>query len=194
MLAQARASKHTCQFQHSVPISQLAMVVAARGGRPAEARAELLAVIDDRVPAGNEAALYPLLTLGAGIEADHRGLPGAEVGRAEALAKIAATAAGLTPKAPVHHGWARLLEAELARARGRTPRRTGRPPSTCCGRPGCRTRWRSRCCGPPRRRWWPGAARRGRSGCARRASSPGPGVTPGCWPRSPRWPSGPAWR
>ncbi|WP_406203340.1 AAA family ATPase [Kitasatospora sp. NBC_01560] len=118
MLAQARASKHTCQFQHSVPISQLAMVVAARGGRPAEARAELLAVIDDRVPAGNEAALYPLLTLGAGIEADHRGLPGAEVGRAEALAKIAATAAGLTPKAPVHHGWARLLEAELARARG----------------------------------------------------------------------------
>ncbi|MFD0273384.1 AAA family ATPase [Kitasatospora sp. NPDC127111] len=118
MLAQARASRHNCQFQHSVPISRLALVTAARAGRPAEARAELLAVLDQHLPAGNESSLYPLLALGAGVEADHRGLPAMEPGRPEVLAKIAAAAAALTPTVPVHHGWARMVEAELARAEG----------------------------------------------------------------------------
>ncbi|WP_395294272.1 AAA family ATPase [Kitasatospora hibisci] len=118
MLAQARASKQNCQFQHSVPISRLAMVLAARAGRPAEARAELLAVIEGHLPAGNEASLYPLLALGAGVEADHRGLPELDRDRPAVLARIAAAVAGLTPKAPLHEGWARLLEAELARAEG----------------------------------------------------------------------------
>ncbi|WP_277347254.1 helix-turn-helix transcriptional regulator [Streptomyces sp. CB01881] len=119
MLAQARASDRVCQFQHSVPISRLAVLIAARGGRLLEARAELLAVIDNPIPAGNEAALYPLLVDGAAAEADSRGLPEAGPGRAEVLAKIAAVAALLTPKASLHHGWARLLEAELARAEDR---------------------------------------------------------------------------
>ncbi|MFD9594870.1 AAA family ATPase [Kitasatospora sp. NPDC059973] len=118
MLAQARASDRVCQVQHSVPISRLAVLIAARGGRPLEARAELLAVIGGPVPAGNEAALYPLLIDGAAAEADGRGLPEADPGRPAVLARIAEVAAGLTPKAPLHHGWARLLEAELARAEG----------------------------------------------------------------------------
>ncbi|MEV0537001.1 AAA family ATPase [Kitasatospora sp. NPDC050463] len=118
MLAQARASDRISQFQHSVPISRLAVRVAARSGRPLEARAELLAVIGGPVPSGNEAALYPLLVDGAAAEADSRGLPEAAPGRAGVLARIAEVAARLNPKAPLHHGWARLLEAELARAEG----------------------------------------------------------------------------
>ncbi|MER7756647.1 AAA family ATPase [Kitasatospora sp. NPDC097643] len=118
MLAQARASKRVSQFQHTVPIARLALVIAARSGRPLEARAELLTVIEGRLPVGHEGVLYPLLALGAGVEADVRGLPEAAAGRAGVLAAIAATAARLTPKAPVHHGWARLLEGELARAEG----------------------------------------------------------------------------
>ncbi|MFG3050735.1 AAA family ATPase [Kitasatospora sp. NPDC048239] len=116
LLAQARAANRIGQLQHSVPISRLAVRIAALSGRPMEARAELLAALD--LPIGQEADLYPLLVEGAAVEADCRGLPEAEDGRAEVLARIAAAAAGLTPKAPLHHGWARLLEAELARAEG----------------------------------------------------------------------------
>ncbi|MFJ2782300.1 MULTISPECIES: AAA family ATPase [unclassified Kitasatospora] len=118
MLAQARTANRIGQVQHSVPISQLAVRIAARSGRPMEARAELLAVLEGELPRGYESDLLPLLVDGAGVEADTRGLPEAGPDRARVLALIAATAAGLVPKAPLHHGWARLLEGELARAEG----------------------------------------------------------------------------
>ncbi|MFG2844669.1 AAA family ATPase [Kitasatospora sp. NPDC048296] len=118
MLAQARAANRIGQVQHSVPISRLAMRVAAYGGRPLEARAELLAALAEDGRIGHESDVYPLLVEAAGVEADSRGLPEAEAGRAETLAAIAAAAAELRPRAPLHQGWARLLEAELDRARG----------------------------------------------------------------------------
>ncbi|MBV6699299.1 AAA family ATPase [Kitasatospora aureofaciens] len=118
LLTQARAANRVGQLQHSVPISRLAARIAALNGRPLEARSELLAALADDQRLGDEADLYPLLAEAAGVEADTRGLPEAAAGRAEVLARIAATAARLTPKAPLHHGWARLVEAELARAEG----------------------------------------------------------------------------
>ncbi|MFJ8628195.1 AAA family ATPase [Kitasatospora sp. NPDC093550] len=118
MLAQARAANRVGQVQHSVPISRLAVRLAALGGRPLDARAELLAALAEEGRLGYESDVYPLLVEGAGVEADSRGLPEAEAGRAGALAAIAGAAAALRPRAPLHHGWARLLEAELARAEG----------------------------------------------------------------------------
>ncbi|CAM5492148.1 Helix-turn-helix transcriptional regulator OS=Kitasatospora aureofaciens OX=1894 GN=GCM10010502_33760 PE=4 SV=1 [Kitasatospora aureofaciens] len=117
LLAQARAANRVGQAQHSVPISRLAVRLAAYGGRPLEARAELLAALAEEGRLGYEADVYPLLVEAAGVEADSLGLPEAEAGRAEVLAAIAAAGADLRPQSPLHHGWARLLEAELARAR-----------------------------------------------------------------------------
>ncbi|WP_416874385.1 helix-turn-helix transcriptional regulator [Kitasatospora sp. SC0581] len=118
MLAQARSANRVGQVQHSVPISRLAVRLAALGGRPLEARAELLAALEEDGRLGHESDVYPLLAEAAAVEADSRGLPQADAGRAGALAAIAAAAAALRPRAPLHHGWARLLEAELARAEG----------------------------------------------------------------------------
>ncbi|MFF3114368.1 AAA family ATPase [Kitasatospora sp. NPDC057904] len=118
LVARAREANRVGRIQHSAPISRLAVRIAWLNGRPMEARAELLGALADARRLGDEADVYPLLFEGAAVEADSRGLPEAAAGRAEALAGIAATAAGLTPKAPLHHGWARLLECELARAGG----------------------------------------------------------------------------
>ncbi|MFE6054569.1 AAA family ATPase [Kitasatospora sp. NPDC056446] len=118
MLARARAANRVGQVQHGVPISRLAVRVAALGGRPLEARAELLAALTEDGRLGYEANVYPLLAEAAAVEADTRGLPEAEAGRPAALAAISAAAAALRPRAPLHHGWSRLLEAELARAEG----------------------------------------------------------------------------
>ncbi|MFJ2187356.1 helix-turn-helix transcriptional regulator [Kitasatospora sp. NPDC087861] len=116
MLAQARSANRVGQLQHSMPISRLAVRVAALGGRPLEAREELLAALAEEGRLGHESDVYPLLVEAAAVEADSRGLPEAAAGRAEVLAAIAEAATRLRPRAPLHHGWARLLEGELARA------------------------------------------------------------------------------
>ncbi|MFJ3215406.1 AAA family ATPase [Kitasatospora sp. NPDC086801] len=116
MLAQARSANRVGQLQHSVPISRLAVRIAALAGRPLEAREELLAALAEEGRLGHESDVYPLLVEAATVEADSRGLPEAAAGRAEVLAAIAGRAARLRPRAPMHHGWARLLEGELARA------------------------------------------------------------------------------
>ncbi|MGK4583108.1 helix-turn-helix transcriptional regulator [Kitasatospora sp. HPMI-4] len=127
-LAKARSSAKAVEPQHEVPNIRLAIRIAARTGRPLEARAELLGVLSAgferyAIPSGElldgvAGWLLPLLTDGAAIEADLRGLPAAEPGRPEVLARIAATAARLRPTAPLLIGCLRLLEAELARAEG----------------------------------------------------------------------------
>ncbi|MGW6912205.1 helix-turn-helix transcriptional regulator [Kitasatospora sp. NPDC054939] len=118
LLTQADAANRSGQAQHTIPIRRLALRLAALRGRPLEARAELAAALEDGFGPGYESDVLPLLADAAAVEADHRGLPETAPGRAGVLAVIARTAAGLVPKAPVHHGWARLLEGELARAEG----------------------------------------------------------------------------
>ncbi|MFC8452258.1 AAA family ATPase [Kitasatospora sp. NPDC057223] len=118
LLARARSAHRVCQLQHLVPLAVLAIQVAERAGRPLDARAELLDILDGERPCRGESLLLPLLAAGARVEADARGLPAVDPGRPQVLARIAAAAAGLSPKVPLQVGWARLLEAELARAEG----------------------------------------------------------------------------
>ncbi|MFB7668445.1 AAA family ATPase [Kitasatospora sp. NPDC056138] len=127
-LAKVRSTVRSVDSQHALPTARLAMRIAARAGRPLEARAELLAVLDTSVERyaassgrlldGGAGWLLPVLVDGAAIEADTRGLPAADRGRPETLARIAATAARLRPGIALHVGWLRLLEGELARAEG----------------------------------------------------------------------------
>ncbi|WP_316745801.1 LuxR C-terminal-related transcriptional regulator [Streptomyces sp. MK7] len=126
------------QPQQTLPRADLAVRVAVRSGRFAEARAELLAAIGHGLPSGFDDFAWSLLVHGASAEADSRGLPDAETGRAEVLERIRQVAQGLSRIVPLYEGWALMLDAELARAEGRnTPevwmravevlRPTGRP-------------------------------------------------------------------
>lgn len=117
-LARARAGDGAEDGQQAVSIARLAVALAAQAGRPLEARAELLSVLERMESVGYEADVYPLLVEGARAEADGRGLPQAQEGRARAVAAIVSTAERLRRRAPLHHGWARLLEVELARVEG----------------------------------------------------------------------------
>ncbi|MGE7437320.1 helix-turn-helix transcriptional regulator [Kitasatospora sp. NPDC001175] len=127
-LAKARSAAKAAEPQHEVPAARLAVRIAARTGRPLQARAELLAALgaaveryadpDGQLLDGGAGWLLPLLLVGAANEADARGLPAAEPGRPEALAALAAAAARLRPTVPLLIGCLRLLEAELARAEG----------------------------------------------------------------------------
>ncbi|WP_280672386.1 MULTISPECIES: helix-turn-helix transcriptional regulator [unclassified Kitasatospora] len=104
--------------QHVLPTVRLAIDLAARTGRPLQARAELLAVLDRGLPAKGDCGLLPVLARAAGVEADSVGLPAADLGRAPVLDRIARLLASQRPVVPLHVGWARLAEAELARATG----------------------------------------------------------------------------
>ncbi|WP_234327130.1 helix-turn-helix transcriptional regulator [Streptomyces sp. NRRL WC-3742] len=117
-LTRARAAVGADDGHRAVSITRLAVALAAQAGRPLEARAELLGALAGEGPLGFETDVYPLLVEGAAVEADSRGLPAAEEGRAEAVTAIAAAAGRLRRRAPLHHGWARLLEVELARVEG----------------------------------------------------------------------------
>ncbi len=126
------------QPQHTIPRADLAVRLAIRSGRFAEARAELLTAISGGLPSGFDDFAWSLLVHGATGEADSRGLPGTESGRDEVVELIRQAAQGLSRGVPLYEGWAYMLEAELARAVGHnTPepwlrsvkalRSTGRP-------------------------------------------------------------------
>ncbi|MEU9130956.1 AAA family ATPase [Kitasatospora sp. NPDC048540] len=117
-LAQAVAAGRHEQPQHVLPTVLVSIEIAARWGSPLAAREQILEVLD-REPAGQQTLLLlPLLVRAAAVEADARGLPAAGPGRDGVLARIAAAAEGYRPQVPLHQGWARLLDAELARAHG----------------------------------------------------------------------------
>ncbi|MBW8707302.1 Transcriptional regulatory protein LiaR [Streptomyces sp. MBT84] len=129
---------HDRQPQKTLPRATFVVRVAARSGRFAEARAKLLSVIGDGLPSGFDNVVWLLLVHGATGEADSRGLPDADAGRAEVLELIRREAKQLSLVVPLFEGRARMLDAELARAEGRdTPevwmravealRPTGRP-------------------------------------------------------------------
>ncbi|WP_084729574.1 helix-turn-helix transcriptional regulator [Streptacidiphilus neutrinimicus] len=117
-LAESRRVGLVWQPQKYVPTALLAMRIAAAQGRYAEARAELVAVLDGDRPEGHDRSWWALLAAGAAVEADARYLPTMAAGRAEVLARIRGTAAGLTAELPLYAGWRAVLDAELARAEG----------------------------------------------------------------------------
>ncbi|GAA3818046.1 LuxR family transcriptional regulator [Streptomyces coacervatus] len=110
---------HDPMPQQSLPLSCLAVGVAAAEGRLLDARAELARVLTTDLPPGTQDYGWPLLLTAAVAEADARAVPAVARGRAEALERLREAAKKTTTGAPVwlaHEQWVR---AELARAEGR---------------------------------------------------------------------------
>ncbi|UUU28223.1 helix-turn-helix transcriptional regulator [Streptomyces sp. DSM 40750] len=109
---------HNPMPQSNLPLSALAIGIAAAEGRLPDARAELARVLDTGFPVGTQRYAWPLLLTAATAEADTRGVLGTEQGRAEVLDRILTVVKKLTTGAPIwlaHEQWVR---AELQRAEG----------------------------------------------------------------------------
>ncbi|MBF9067369.1 helix-turn-helix transcriptional regulator [Streptacidiphilus fuscans] len=117
-LAEARRPGTVWQPQKYLPVTLLAMRIAAAQGRYADARAELLTLLEAGRAEGHDRSWWALLATAAGVEADARHLPTMAAGRAEILARIREVAAGLAQGVPLYEGWSAVLTAELARAEG----------------------------------------------------------------------------
>ncbi|MFF3320923.1 AAA family ATPase [Streptomyces sp. NPDC002889] len=104
--------------QASLPLTTVALRIAAAEGRVLDARAELRRVAEAGFPPGTQRYAWPLLRAAATLEADTRGLPAAESGRADALERIRRTARTLVTAVPVWTAHDRWVRAELLRAGG----------------------------------------------------------------------------
>ncbi|MGW0119799.1 helix-turn-helix transcriptional regulator [Streptomyces sp. NPDC003327] len=105
--------------QYTLPTAGIAAVVAAAEGRLTDIRADIAAAPDAGFPPGTHRYGWPLLLVAVAAEADSRGLPAAEEGRAEALAAIRRCVRGLAAPDPVWAAHAAQVSEELARAEGR---------------------------------------------------------------------------
>jgi DNA-binding CsgD family transcriptional regulator len=96
----------------------LALSLAAAQGRVRDARAEFQRAATAGFPPGTQRDAWPLLRAAATLEADVRGLPAAEPGRAEALERIRKASRGLVTAVPVWTAYEQWVRAELRRAEG----------------------------------------------------------------------------
>ncbi|ARZ67719.1 regulatory protein [Streptomyces albireticuli] len=110
---------HDEQPQYTVPLARLTLELAAARGRILEAREALAGPLARGLTSAVQRYGWPLLVAAATAEADARGLPAAEPGRAAVLDGIRAAAGGLARHAPVWEAYGLFLEAELPRAEGR---------------------------------------------------------------------------
>ncbi|WP_308282369.1 helix-turn-helix transcriptional regulator [Streptomyces lichenis] len=119
-LARARVAygKHDRVLQHRLPMARIELAVATAQGRLADARAVLTSHAAESVRVGSHRYGWPLLLAAATAEADARGLPAAEPGRAEALAVIRGAARRLSTPVPLWQAYALYVSAETARAEG----------------------------------------------------------------------------
>ena len=113
------AERRLNRTQYQLPVSDLTIRLAVCQGHFKDARAELQAALDSGFPVGKERYAWPVLVHGVAAEADARGLPAADDDRLKLLEQVRAAAAQLSRAWPLAEGWARLLEAEFARAEGR---------------------------------------------------------------------------
>ncbi|MER6385532.1 AAA family ATPase [Streptomyces sp. NPDC001250] len=139
-LAAARAhyGTHDPMPQQSLPLARVTIGVAAAEGRIADARAELLQVLEAGFPPGTHRYGWPVLLAAATAEADARALPDAEPGREEILDRLLETARQLTTRAPLWQAYERWTRAELLRAQERDNADTWTPVVTafeCLDRP-----------------------------------------------------------
>ncbi|MER5547470.1 AAA family ATPase [Streptomyces sp. NPDC002589] len=139
-LAAARAhyGTHDPMPQQSLPLARITIGVAAAEGRIADARTELLQVLEAGFPPGTHRYGWPVLLAAATAEADARALPDAEPGRKEILDRLLETARRLTTRAPLWQAYERWTRAELLRAQDRDTADTWTPVVTafeCLDRP-----------------------------------------------------------
>ncbi|MET9677195.1 AAA family ATPase [Streptomyces sp. NPDC006482] len=105
--------------QYTLPMAQVALAVAAAEGRVRDVRTQLAAAVEAGFPPGTHRYGWPLVLTAATAEADSRGLPAADEGRAEALDLIRRCTRGLAAPAPVWAAHSLQVSQELARAEGR---------------------------------------------------------------------------
>ncbi|MEW1635504.1 AAA family ATPase [Streptomyces sp. NPDC093801] len=117
--AHAHFGTHDSQPQHRIPLFRLAVGVAEGEGRIADVRAETAQAIAYGFPLGQHRYAWPLLLASASAEADARGLPGTDEGRAAALEALRTAARSLATPAPLWSAHCEYLRAELLRAEGR---------------------------------------------------------------------------
>ncbi len=110
---------HDLQPQYVLPRAHLALTLAAAQGRLLDARAELDRLVAVGLPASMHRYLWPLLRTAAAAEADARGLPAADTGRVEAVARIRDAAKRQATPVPVWQAHEQWVRAELLRAEGR---------------------------------------------------------------------------
>ena len=117
-LLNARANPSAVRAQSWLPVSELAIRLAAAEGRFESVRSELLAAIGEGFPSGKSRYVWPLLVHATAAEADSRGLPALDADRPAVLEQVRASASRLLHGWPLADGFALLLDAELARAEG----------------------------------------------------------------------------
>ncbi|MEV6653236.1 AAA family ATPase [Streptomyces sp. NPDC051219] len=109
---------HDPMPQHALPLSRLAIGLAAAEGRILDARTELERTLEGGFAPGTHRYGWPLLLTAARAEAEARGLPAAEAGRPGILALIRAAARRLATPVPMWTAHALYVAAELERAEG----------------------------------------------------------------------------
>ncbi|MFJ8300463.1 AAA family ATPase [Streptomyces sp. NPDC094447] len=119
-LADARAA-YGCDTipQYVLPMAQVDIAVAAAEGRVEDVRARLAATEAAGFPPSTHRYGWPLVLTAVTAEADSRGLPAADEGRAEALAVVRRCVRALATPAPVWEAYSRQVSEEIARAEGR---------------------------------------------------------------------------
>ncbi|MFG2290267.1 AAA family ATPase [Streptomyces sp. NPDC048595] len=118
-VAREHYGTHDPQPQHALPLARHALRLAVHQNRILDARAILEQALHAGCPPGTQRYVWPLLWSAAAAEADARGLPAAEPGRAAVLARVRDTAKKLPQLAPVWEAHALAVDAELRRAEGR---------------------------------------------------------------------------
>lgn len=106
--------------QNHLPLTRLAIGLAAAQGRPLDARAHLAGALERDFRPGTQRYAWPLLLAAATAEGDARATPAADPGRADLLDRLRAAARRLATIAPVWQAHERWVRAELLRAEGRT--------------------------------------------------------------------------
>ncbi|MFE7932577.1 AAA family ATPase [Streptomyces sp. NPDC057456] len=106
--------------QNHLPLTRLAIGLAAAQGRPLDARAHFTGALERDFRPGTQRYAWPLLLAAASAEGDARALPAADPGRADLLDRIRGAAKKLATIAPVWQAHERWVHAELLRAEGRT--------------------------------------------------------------------------
>ncbi|BFO15574.1 hypothetical protein SHKM778_19620 [Streptomyces sp. KM77-8] len=121
-LADARTffGTHDPMPQYALPMTWVALGIAAAEDRLPDARAELLTTLDTGLPPGTQRYGWPLLLTATTAEADAHGAPATEPGRPEILERIRKAAKTLATGVPVWQAYDAWLRAELLRAEGRT--------------------------------------------------------------------------
>ncbi len=105
--------------QYTLQITGHAIELAAARGRILEVRDLLDQAVEAGFPPGMQRYAWRLLYAAAAAESAARGLPTAEPGRGEALARLQAAVKRVPQPVPVWRAHAAMVQAELARAEGR---------------------------------------------------------------------------